>query len=224
MALCDATLNTKLSLKPVHKVILAIVGVYLGAFPHFLHPSLLGSSMYGWVAAIPVLTDKQRAFMLMVLGAACLLTLLVHSRRMQAVFSGPLCRYLGAVSFSLYLTHIGILLSLTPPLFLLLYEAMPGHYHLAAWLSLALTLPVMFTVATLTYHYVERPAITLAGQFYRAGLRPVALGVYTRLSRTLQPAGSVPVSTPVQAKAPHGDAAAPVGSRHGKPVSNAVTD
>ena len=171
MILCDILVHDRLALNRPVKILLVSIGLYLGAYPHFIKPELMDETLYSWTAFLPGLDFKQASWLVMVLGAGCMLTVLVQSNKLQAFFDTRLCQFLGQISFSLYLTHIAVMMSVSPQMFLALYESMSFSY--AAATCFLLTIPVMIAVATLNYHWVEKPAITLAGNYYRHWFKPV---------------------------------------------------
>lgn len=91
------------------------------------------------------------------LGAAGLIALAASPNHPKFLTSPPL-RWLGRVSFSLYLTHLLVLLSLGHLL----------HDRLSPWAIIACTIVVSLVVAELFYRAVEQPSLRLS--------RKIALG------------------------------------------------
>ncbi len=84
-------------------------------------------------------------------GTILLFPLLVHSSRLERPLSASPIRFLGRVSYSLYLCHFPILVVLTH---------LPAQW-LPAWSAVALVIPVSIGVATVLYVTVEAPAARL---------------------------------------------------------------
>jgi peptidoglycan/LPS O-acetylase OafA/YrhL len=107
---------------------------------------------------------------LMGLGSAVLVAAVVHFPSLRNLFSTPLARYLGRISYSLYLLHLTVLLaivcrvtgrSLSWPAGLLLFAVALG-------LSIAL--------AELAWRWVEAPSIRAGRALIRAGTRALERG------------------------------------------------
>jgi peptidoglycan/LPS O-acetylase OafA/YrhL len=98
-----------------------------------------------------------------VLGATALVScLLFHSpnwrKRLESQSEALL--FLGRISYSLYLTHIPVMYTLTSWLFLYLESVLKHqHHYVAAMVALILSLPAMFIVAYAFSKCVDQPAI-----------------------------------------------------------------
>lgn len=79
---------------------------------------------------------------------------------LQSLLSRPVFRFLGAISFPLYLTHLPVLFSAVCFTFLFLAGRL-GQIP-AALVTIALGLPLTILVATLAFHLVERPSLLLS--------------------------------------------------------------
>lgn len=107
---------------------------------------------YSW---LPVLKFAHTSEFYHSLAAISLMLLVSSNQFLQQLLSGRLFRFLGTISFSLYLSHLLIINSLTSFLFLSLYQVYP--YSLAFIISLGLSLVVIFILAKLIYSFVEKP-------------------------------------------------------------------
>jgi len=108
-------------------------------------------------AATSILGADAGAFWY-ITGASALVQFVTTSDLLQIFFSQKILRFLGQISFSLYLTHIPILYTFTCGLFLWLHDV-SGSYNGAAVLAFLLSLPVMLFVAILFERLVDRIAI-----------------------------------------------------------------
>ncbi|HUU35508.1 MAG TPA: acyltransferase, partial [Vicinamibacterales bacterium] len=108
------------------------------------------------------------------LGAALLVIAAVHLPALERVFSSPLGRFYGRISYSLYLVHHTVL-------FVFLFRLRPPGYEFAwpaAIAVFAATLLVSTVLAVLGFRWVEEPAMR-AG---RASIRALAALVRRRSS------------------------------------------
>ena len=102
------------------------------------------------------------------LGAGMILLFVLGSLQTQALLSQPSLRYIGKVSYSLYLLHMAVLMFLTP--FLLQILALVVSNHLGLWLGgWLLTIMVSLLLSLLSYHWLELPCMALGKRL--SGLR-----------------------------------------------------
>lgn len=91
------------------------------------------------------------------LGAVAILMILLNSSRLQSFFTLPLLATLGKLSFSIYLTHFLILITLTSWLF----TVVPGTFEQKVALSVFVSLPVIWVVGNLFYRFVDNPTVKM---------------------------------------------------------------
>lgn len=105
--------------------------------------------------------------------AAILLTcaLLRHGGLQRMLSTAP-CRYLGRLSFSLYLLHLPLICSVGCWIFLSIHAG--ANYNLAALIAAVATMAVVFALAHLFERFVDRGAISLARTFSDALTRQPA--------------------------------------------------
>mmetsp|Transcript_43916 Transcript_43916/g.65136 ORF Transcript_43916/g.65136 Transcript_43916/m.65136 type:complete len:348 (-) Transcript_43916:138-1181(-) len=96
-------------------------------------------------------------FFYYVIGAPLLVHVLLSTDVSKRFFRNPMLLWLGRISYSLYLTHVPILYSLTCMLFLSFSTT--WTYSQASWMALLISFPVMLTIATLFEQWVDTPAI-----------------------------------------------------------------
>jgi len=89
----------------------------------------------------------------------------LHTPRLQTLFATPFARYLGKISFALYLSHYLVLLSFSSAIFKWLHDQLT--YDAAVLITVATSLPLMFGLAWLVYWYVDRAAIEMGRVLYR---------------------------------------------------------
>lgn len=94
------------------------------------------------------------------LGAALMLMYVLSSQRAQRWLSYPLLRQIGKVSYSAYLSHMAVLLCLTPYLLQILetWTQSPLALWFGGWL---LTIAAVQSLSLLFYHWLEMPSMSL---------------------------------------------------------------
>lgn len=94
------------------------------------------------------------------LGASLILLFALSSLRTQNLLSHPLLRQMGKVSYSAYLTHMAILLCLTPLLLSVLESFIANRFGL--WLGgYLLTVSTIQLASLLSYYWLEVPSIVM---------------------------------------------------------------
>lgn len=107
-----------------------------------------------------------------IVGAGAVLFILLASTHGSRWLATPVSRWLGRISYSLYLTHSLVLLSL-------IYTV--GQV-LPVWVAVVATPPVALVVADLLERIVERPSIAMGRALTTPRRRRGALGVLPELS------------------------------------------
>ena len=114
-----------------------------------------------WIFAFGAMS--QNFDLLCGLGAMLIISLSLTSRRAAALLSTPLLKWLGSISYSLYLVHIIVIAALMQTYF----ETLP------VTLVLAMAIIASLAAAQLMYVIVERPAMNLGRFLTRRGERPI---------------------------------------------------
>lgn len=96
------------------------------------------------------------------LGAAGILVCANHSVALRKLFSfSPLVK-LGKTSYSIYLLHFPILMTVTPMIFPYLNPRIPVTF----WLGLVVSSTIVFAASAFTYYCIEVPSMKLARRFF----------------------------------------------------------
>ena len=119
-------------------------GIYLSAYPSA--GSHLEGTIYG-IIPIVMVVPYHLAGALMVVAAVVLL------EPLQKIFGLPVFVKLGNISYSLYLVHFPVIVTLGCFLFEVLYGRM--SYHLAVVLVFAVTTVVTLGVSVVFKNYIE---------------------------------------------------------------------
>ncbi len=130
--------------------LLVLGGLVLGGYPTFFEPS----NFYRYLT-LPGVEDVLGVWH--VIGAAMLMTGLCLSTRMQKLLTCRPLQWLGKISFSLYLVHVPVLLSVGTGVAVLLSHGGIQSYDLMSFLSAVATLPAVLLVSALFQRYVEVP-------------------------------------------------------------------
>lgn len=97
-------------------------------------------------------------------GALLVMAAAIYTPSIQKIFAHKAMQWLGNISFSLYLTHYAVIISVT----LGVYLYLPIEDHLIrSSVSVALSLPVIFAVAALFNRFIDKPSVSLSNQFYK---------------------------------------------------------
>lgn len=127
---------------------------------------LLYASRYAVARWVPQVPDAILWFLTGV-GAALLLVTTLVSPSVQRLLLHPVLRWMGRVSYSVYLVHFAVLLVCTPWCFRLA-EASGLHGTGAAAVALAGTCAVTLGLSTACYSLLEKPSIQLGRALQRA--------------------------------------------------------
>ncbi|MDP2902160.1 MAG: acyltransferase [Methylovulum sp.] len=94
------------------------------------------------------------------LGAGMILLFVLGSVRAQTLLSHPGLRYIGKVSYSLYLLHMAVLMCLTPILLQILGLVISNRLGLwlGGWLA---TVALSLFLSLLSYHWLELPCMAM---------------------------------------------------------------
>jgi peptidoglycan/LPS O-acetylase OafA/YrhL len=139
---------------------LIALGLLLGSAPQpGPVPSLVGGLTQNVVAGDLGFTLFQ------ICAAGLIVSGLVLTPKAQALLGRRPMRYLGRISFSLYLVHLLVLASLSAGLFLLMQPHL--GYKVSAGVSFLVSLVVTLGLAEVLTVWVDRPAIRWSGKIYR---------------------------------------------------------
>ena len=132
--------------------LLILAGLILGGYPTFFEPS----NFYRYLT-LPGVEAEDVLGVWHVIGAGMLMTGLCLSPTLQRVLSCRPLQWLGKISFSLYLVHVPVLLSIGTGVAVLLSRGGIQSYDLMSFLSAVATLLAVLLVAALFQRFVEKP-------------------------------------------------------------------
>jgi len=167
IALCDVT-SRSWSPKELAWPItagLALAGLGLGAAPIPGATSTIYSAL-GWQGA-----DPNVVFILThIVGAALLLGAVLYSPALKTVFASRPLRYLGRVSFSMYLLHLLVLGTISSYMFAALNVS--HGYAFSLGVTGAAYLVIVVIAADIYTRHVDEPSMRLAGWVQRKIMSP----------------------------------------------------
>jgi len=137
-------LGSLLRTKTVSRRCIFVLGFILYTIGESLEDKV-SSTLIGWLTG---------------LGAGLLILVVFGSLRMQQVLSLSWLRYIGKVSYSIYLIHFAVLITATP-LCLSLLNASPDWFVFAWWMGFAANLAISIFVASFSYRFIEVPSMAL---------------------------------------------------------------
>ncbi|CAL78854.1 Conserved hypothetical protein; putative membrane protein; putative acyltransferase domain protein [Bradyrhizobium sp. ORS 278] len=121
-----------------------VVGLYFGAYSHT--PDGVAATWH------PLFPRRLPTTAFHMIGAVLAVGALLYSQILQAGFGGPMGRYLGRLSFVLYLVHIPIICSVTAASAL----ALSGlSYGINAVVTILITFVIVFGMSTLLHRTVD---------------------------------------------------------------------
>lgn len=175
-------------LKKVYIVVpLLLGGLLLGSMPH----KGIEGTAYGVLLRLDLSTltgieNIQYEAFYLTIGATLLILGILLSPKMSAWLARPRIATLGKYTFSLYLTHLLVLLSFSSALFVMLPDAI-GYNKTVAIVLLA-SIPIVWGVTVLFEKYIDAPSVKFSkwvGAVYR-GEQKVDWSAYFQRARDLQ--------------------------------------
>jgi peptidoglycan/LPS O-acetylase OafA/YrhL len=130
-----------------------IAGAYMGAFPY---PTNIPMADNIWFNHLLFFDIEQWHR----IGALLLIFAIVNLVTVQNFLCRPALRYLGRISFALYLIHVPLICSLTS--FLILHFYWPPHLTRTMLLADLVTVPVAFGLAHATHVLIDTPGVRLS--------------------------------------------------------------
>ncbi len=142
---------------PLLMTLLAVaLGIAFGSYPYY-------GAEHGLWSIMPDIGSAHKPVFYHILGAALLIQAANHFSRVRQALKHPLCRFLGRISYSLYLIHFPLVCSISAGLALLFFPHM--NYSMAITLAFLISVPLVIALATLFTEWVDQPAIRLADAF-----------------------------------------------------------
>lgn len=142
-------------LKQTIAVLLGLMFLYIGAYPHYANIEYIKTTVYHW---LPADTGYEGGYPM--LAALLLFCFICLNEQVKKGLQLPLLKYLGKISYGVYGVHILVIGSLSSWMFLLCYQQI--GYLYAFIISFVAGLTVIILVGHLITIYVDRPAIKLA--------------------------------------------------------------
>ncbi|KAH8798671.1 acyltransferase family-domain-containing protein [Xylogone sp. PMI_703] len=150
-------------------------GLYIASYPDLNGNSTLG---YVWMTR---LCDSARLWQS--IGATQILFAICHERTLQSILATSVCRYLGRISYALYIVHVPILqtwgYALVPAFWTITGQDTEMQKQLGFTLGLLSILPCVLWSADLFCRFVDEPCIRLAKSIERWSFSKRQMSVQT---------------------------------------------
>lgn len=170
--LSDITVNrqnilAKLDSRAV-KIILLFIGLFLGSYPNQVGKVEGSINIHDTIySPLSYLSCADSYYQ--IIGAAIIIAVLLKSEGLSKFFSSAAMQFLGRVSFSMYLTHVILILYCAHPLFNVMHQrSIP--YLVCFLIMLIIVVPLILVAAYFVYKYVDKPAINLSNYIYEGWL------------------------------------------------------
>ncbi len=158
IALCDYYHSETRKMSPKISVFLIFLfAIYIGGYHEMDTNSIW--SIFDFIS----FTDKSYPF---IIGASFFLFAVINSTLLQRLFSSRLFRFLGKISFSIYLIHLIIIGSLACYIFTWFYANMHLSYGLSFSLMFLISLSITIGVSYLMYLYIDLSGIKFSKWVY----------------------------------------------------------
>lgn len=163
--------------RPGLAALCAVIGVALGSYPYYG----VDQGLWYW---LPRPWNAPPFDFYHIIGATFLFEALILSR-FKSLFGSKIFRFLGRISYSLYLTHFTILSSLSA--WLVLWAEPWFGYLPAVAIAALVSFPIMLITAAGFTRMVDAPAVQAADRLTRASFRLLSGSnrLIMRLRRTL---------------------------------------
>lgn len=159
MVCAEIYANDMIKVTRVQCFVLFLIAVYLGTYPQGLSPELF-IPFNAMMGNIPAVVQPRDTFA-HILSASLLLITILHCAELKSLLSSGPCRFLGRISFSLYLVHISVICSFSCFIYLFLIE----NFHIlsifASLITFTISIPVILAVSTL-FTYIDEWAVRVS--------------------------------------------------------------
>jgi peptidoglycan/LPS O-acetylase OafA/YrhL len=147
-------------------VFVFIVGLYLGSWPSTSHQTYGYITFTSWTPRLYHDDDLLRSFFWECIGAVMMLTALENYKSLQLPFNSALARYMGDMSFSLYICHWPILLTFTRHITPAIMRA-TGSDVFGFCMGGIITIPVLVWVSDIQRRAFDETSVTFARKLAR---------------------------------------------------------
>lgn len=137
-----------------------VFGMYLSAYPTDRVVPYIGMSIVDTFR-----TGHSKVYQLV--GSVLILFSVMHHRPLQALFQGPLCRFLGKASFGMYLSHIPLIGSFSMWAHAMIKGRFDFYEDLNRQLTILVSMPFFVFVGYLFHIFFDKPAIKVANYSWK---------------------------------------------------------
>ena len=137
-------------------LVMITAGLYLGSFPYY------GADQGIW-SVLPAIGDARKAVFYHIIGASALILTACRFAEARSILSSRGFRFLGRISYSLYLIHFPLVCAVSAGVMLMALPAL--GYGGAVGVAFAVSVPVVVIAATVFTRLIDEPAIRIADAF-----------------------------------------------------------
>ena len=147
------------------QIVLLVLVFYIGGIPTHPLEAYGQSPAYHWVYELTWLPTANRRWLVLIAASTCLIAVILEQPRLQDWLQNTPGRFLGRISFGLYLTHCAVLSTAGCALFLWLLNwfTVPA----ASWLVLPVVVPLSLVAGWMLTVVADEPAIIFSRAFSR---------------------------------------------------------
>ncbi|WP_312229615.1 acyltransferase [Pseudescherichia sp.] len=159
--ICDLTKGGNFKISPGIRLILFVVGLFLATTPFPRDNVIPHGGFYIYLELLKDYNYVQVSRYLEIIGSMILFASLVGSTLSIKVLTTPLMRFLGKISFPLYLTHATIIYVIS-----FVLKSKYGEVGFSMFLAASLlTVCISIPVAIFFERYIDMPSIKLSNKF-----------------------------------------------------------
>lgn len=157
VVLCDVQVEQKLPrANNLVKGLLLLIAIWFGSYRQIDTPAT-------WHLLDPLcLIVKPQA-----IGAILLFYVFITSVSAEKIFGTRIFRFLGDVSYSLYLIHLLVICSFASWLFVWLTGTIQVSYPVAFWIIFIVSSAIIFLLSKVLFEYVDKQGIRFSKWFYQ---------------------------------------------------------
>jgi peptidoglycan/LPS O-acetylase OafA/YrhL len=155
--LCDLHVKGQLPKAPVLvKILLLALAIWYGSYRQLPEPAT-------WHLLDPLCSFIKPS----AIGAIFLFYVFITSSIAEKIFSTRIFKFLGDISYMLYLIHLLVICSVACYLFMWLTQSMQVLYHIAFWITFLLSSGVILLLSKVLFEGVDKAGIKFSKGFYK---------------------------------------------------------
>jgi peptidoglycan/LPS O-acetylase OafA/YrhL len=155
--LCDLHVKGQLPKAPVLvKILLLALAIWCGSYRQLPEPAT-------WHLLDPLCSFIKPS----TIGAILLFYVFITSSGAEKIFSTRIFKFLGDISYMLYLIHLLVICSVACYLFMWFTQSMQVSYHIAFWITFLLSSGVILLLSKVLFEGLDKTGIRFSKGFYK---------------------------------------------------------